>query len=461
MALFDALGKWLGLSEPPIQPDQTSAVAVGAAAGQMSSSTPPTGAYPKGLNNPYAALWRSVDNHLNKFMADCVLPHRIFEPDDVFQIVRMQVVGTTAEAQAVLQRFLDEFRPDSRRRATRLAIERTCSQGVSTTRFVDFNRDFEQVDLQETDAYAAQLSEMNQDGYEITLHGEWELQQAVPSAAASVPSPSALSGQPIDLEIHDAKGTRNLRITEFPFILGRKASMPQHAIEGTFVSRRHGMLERDAQQRVWFSDTSVNGSALDGVHTLAGERHPLRKGAVIVLGGNGANRSECPEITVRWSSADADENTPLRKPIHQAEDGMSTPLRTPLHSQGGSSVATPLTAHSTSATSRALCMLAIQDAHGSHTVAVTRLPFVIGRDAAADCRLPEANEGVSRTHLIIQAIDTTGACLQNSALGKWGTEVSGVEQPQEFALAWGKQITLAGRYTKTQPVTLQLLAPAQ
>jgi pSer/pThr/pTyr-binding forkhead associated (FHA) protein len=275
-----------------------------------------------------------------------------------------------------------------------------------------------------------------------------------------VPATSAITGLPIDLEIHDAKGTRNLRITQFPFILGRKVSMPQHAIEGTFVSRKHGILERDAQQRVWFSDTSVNGSALDGVHTLAGERHPLRNGAVIVLGGDGAVRAECPAITIRWSSSDVDENTPLRKPISQTDDGMSTPLRTPLNSQDVASGATPMTAHSSSATSRALCMLAIQDAHGSHTVAVTRLPFVIGRDAAADCRLPEANEGVSRTHLVMLSVDVTGARLHNSAFGKWGTEVKGVEQPQEFALAWGQQITLARRYAKTPPVTLQLLAPA-
>lgn len=460
MTVFSELAKFLGLTEA-IDGYENHSQPLGTNHTGSTASSPTNGTAPIGLYDPYAALWRSVDNHLSKFMAECVLTHRIYEPSDIFHIVRMQVVGTTAESQAVLQRFLDEFRPDSRRRATLLAIQRTCSQGVSSTRFVDFNRDFEQVDLQETDAYAAQLSEAKHDGYEITLHGEWELQQAVPSAAATVPTPSALSGLPIDLEIHDAKGTRNLRITEFPFVLGRRASMPQHAIEGTFVSRRHGMLERDAQQRVWFSDTSVNGSTLDGVHTLAGDRHPLRNGAVIVLGGDGAGRSECPEITVRWTSADEDENTPLRKPILQADDGMSTPLRTPLHSQSGSSVATPLTARSTSATSSALCLLAVQDAHGSHTVAVTRLPFVIGRDDGADCRLPEANEGVSRTHLVIQAIDTSGARIYNSAIGKWGTEVSGVEQPQEFALAWGKQITLAGRYTKTQSVTLQLLTPAQ
>lgn len=460
MTVFDALGKFFGLSEASNGSENPSQPVGATNIGATMASPTNLGTF-KNLHDPYAALWRSVDNHLNKFMSECVLTHRIYEPDDVFHIIRMQVVGTTAEAQAVLQRFLNEFRPDSRRRATLLAIERTCNQGVSTHKFVDFNRDFEQVELQQTDAYAAQLSEANQDGYEITLHGEWELQQAVPIAAGTSQTSSALNGLPIDLQIHDAQGTRNLRIINFPFLLGRKAAVPPHAIDGTFVSRRHGILERDAQQRVWFSDTSVNGSNLDGKHISPGERHPLRNGAVIFLGGEGASRADCPEITVRWSSVDADENTPLRKPIVQADDGMSTPLRTPLHSQSGASVSTPLTTHGAKPPTRALCMLAIQDAHGSHTVAVTRLPFVIGRDAAADCRLPEANEGVSRTHLVIQAIDTTGARIQNSALGKWGTEVNGLEQPQEFALAWGQKITLAGKYTKTQSVTVQLLAPGK
>ena len=104
-------------------------------------------------------------------------------------------------------------------------------------------------------------------------------------------------------------------------------------------------------------------------------------------------------------------------------------------------------------------MLAINDAHGSRTVAVTRLPYVIGRSESADCRVPEGNAGVSRDHLVIQAIDATGVRIHNNAVGKWGTEVDNAEQPEDFTLPWGRQVTLAARFAKTPAVTVLLLPP--
>ena len=106
-----------------------------------------------------------------------------------------------------------------------------------------------------------------------------------------------------------------------------------------------------------------------------------------------------------------------------------------------------------------LCVLAIKDAHGSRTVPVTRLPYVIGRSELADCRVPEDNAGVSRDHLVIQAIDAAGARIDNNAVGKWGTEVDDAEQPAQFTLPWGRQVTLASRFAKA-PVVTVLLLPA-
>jgi pSer/pThr/pTyr-binding forkhead associated (FHA) protein len=462
MTLFSNLAKFFGMDEAPSEDNTTNAIP---RSNTQSSYTPPLtkNTTTNNLKDPYAPLWQSVDRHLSNFMSECVRTHMIYEPNDVFHIVRIQVAGTTTDTQAILQRFLDEFRPDSRRRATLSAINRICIQGVSTKDFLDFNRDFDQTELEESDLYATQLSETNQGGYEITIFGEWALQQAVPASATTSSTSntsSVQSGAPIDLEINDAHGKRSLRITDMPFLLGRKSSTPQHAIAGSFISRKHGMLERDEQQRIWFVDSSVNGSCLDGVHVTPGERHPLRNGASLILGGEGANRSECPEIIVHWQTTEAEEGTPLRKPIVTKEDGASTPLRARLQPQDDVSNATPLSAQKNSATPKTLFMLGIQDAFGSHTIAVTKLPFAIGRDTSADCRLPEENEGVSRTHLIVQTIDAAGARIQNSAIGKWGTEVSGVEQMAEFTLPWGKLVKLAGKYTKTSPVTVQLLPPS-
>ena len=63
--------------------------------------------------------------------------------------------------------------------------------------FVDFNRDFDQADLNESDPYAAQLSEAHAGGYQVTLFGEWMLQQPVPpSVAVEVTGAAASSGPP-------------------------------------------------------------------------------------------------------------------------------------------------------------------------------------------------------------------------------------------------------------------------
>ncbi|HVE55158.1 MAG TPA: hypothetical protein VNB23_17390, partial [Ramlibacter sp.] len=135
-------------------------------------------------------------------------------------------------------------------------------------------------------------------------------------------------------------------------------------------------------------------------------------------------------------------------------DGATTPIRSAFDSATPAlSAATPLIA----APPGPLCVLAIRDAHGSRTVPVTRLPYVIGRSEVADCRVPEANAGVSRDHLVIQAIDAVGAQVVNNAVGKWGTEVDEAEQPGQFTLAWGRQVTLAGRFTKAPAVTVVLL----
>jgi len=104
-----------------------------------------------------------------------------------------------------------------------------------------------------------------------------------------------------------------------------------------------------------------------------------------------------------------------------------------------------------------MCVLAIQDAHGSRTVPVMRLPYVVGRSELADCRVPEDNVGVSRDHLVIQAIDAAGARIDNNAVGKWGTVVDEAEQPAQFTLPWGRQVTLARRFSKAPPVTVVLL----
>lgn len=448
MSFFDALARWLGLSDhaPATAPVST---------GVPSAIESPLPA----ATSPYAELWRSVDRHLAQFMIHSVLPHRQFEPDDVFNLVRIQVTGTTPAAQNAIDRFLAEFRPESRRKVVLAAVTRNCSEGVSTERFVDFNRDFDRAELEESDPYDAELADVHQGGYQLTLYGEWELQRAVPAHVApalAAAAGAATPGGPLDIDIHDATGRRQVQVGALPFALGRVGALPEQRIVGTFVSRRHGLLERDDQGRVWYRETSVNGSTLDNSPIAPGERRQLRNGALLRLGGEAADVAECPALTVRWPATndDDDASTPIRAPLRAPTDGAATPIRSAFDSATPAlSAATPLIA----APAGPLCVLAIRDAHGSRTVPVTRLPYVIGRSEVADCRVPEDNAGVSRDHLVIQAIDAVGAHVVNNAVGKWGTEVDEAEQPGQFTLAWGRQVTLAGRFTKAPAVTVLLL----
>ncbi|MDP9912400.1 pSer/pThr/pTyr-binding forkhead associated (FHA) protein [Variovorax boronicumulans] len=446
MSLFDTLARWLGLSEPVPAATSTDTVSIGAPLPSATAQSP---------ISPYAELWQSVDRHLAQFMVHSVLPHRQFEPEDVFKLVRIQVTGTTPAAQNAIERFLAEFRPESRRKVVLAAVTRNCAQGVSTEGFVDFNRDFDRAELEESDPYDAQLVDAYQGGYQLTLYGEWELQRAVPvttppsAGAASRAAPLAV---PLDLHIHDAAGRRQVQVATLPFVLGRAATSAEGHIVGAFVSRRHGLLERDEQGRIWYRETSVNGSILDDGAIAPGECRQLRNGAQLRLGGDASNAAECPVLIIRWAAPhDADAHTPIRAPLRAGTDGV-TPIRTSLD-DGAHPAPTPLSA----APARPLCVLAVKDAHGSRTVPVTRLPYVIGRSELADCRVPEDNAGVSRDHLVILAIDAAGARIDNNAVGKWGTEIDDAEQPAQFTLAWGRQVKLAGRFVKAPAVTVLLL----
>ena len=441
----------LGLSEAPPAVLPASS---GVGAAPMSAQQPLPAAL--GGHGPYAELWRSVDRHLAQFMVRSVLPHRQFEPDDAFKLVRIQITGTTPAAQSAIDRFLTEFRPESRRKVVLAAVKRNCPQGVSTEDFVDFNRDFESAELDDSDPYDAQLAPAHQGGFELTLYGEWQLQHPLPANArqAADIDTGAQPEAPLQIEVDDAQGRRALSVAQLPFVIGRSAARPEQAVAGQFVSRRHGLLERDGQGRVWYRDTSVNGSSVDGSATAPGERRQLANGARLRLGGDAANPRECPELVVSWptgsDASDAEAQTPIRAPLRDGSAD-ATPIRT------GLGAATPLVA----AVPGPLCLLAIQDAHGSRTVAVTRMPYVIGRGEQADCRLPEANAGVSRDHLVLRAVSGAGAELDNNAADKWGTVVDGVEQPAHFTLGWGRQATLAGRFGTAPPVTVELLTSAR
>ncbi len=457
--MFDRLAKWLGMStsSEESEPKAAQPSGVGSVASLAPSFAQPVAG---NLSHPYHKLLQSVDQHLAAFMARSVVPHRQLEGEDVFNLIRVQVEAVGQENASQLSSFLSEFRAETRRKVIVAAVQRNCGQAVSTEDFVDLNKSFEQAELLEVDAYAAQLSESDHHGFRVTMYGEWTLQRPVPPTSSAPPSAHAhRDGCWIDIDLTDAKGTRSIRVEKFPFIVARQAAENQFGISGTFVSRRHGVLELDATGHFWYVDTSVNGSSIDGVTMTHGQRRAVSGHCRLVLGGEGAREADCPVLNLHvHTPGEVHSVTPIRPSMGpQVQNAGQTPLRPPSAGAVGTPTATPLA--SLAAARPATCLLAIQDATGSRTIAVTHLPFTIGRDEAADFRIPEANAGVSRKHLVIVAIDSVGARVLNNAADaqRWGTEVDGVELPAECTVPWNARVRLAARYAAAAPVSIQLL----
>lgn len=452
MSIFEVVARFLGMTNEP-QAGSAGATPAAGGVGPQHPVHPST----QGVQDPYADLWRSIEAHLSVFMTKSVLPHRKYAKDDVFNLKRMQVCGVGSGEQETVQRFLDEFRADVRRQIVLAAVSRCCSEGVSSEGFVDLNRDFDQAELDESDPYASGLAGASDGGYRVTLYGEWVLQQPVPSSAARGAVSAGTVHSPIELQIDDAAGTRQVSVESFPQLLGRGVKMGDKPLMGTFLSRRHGLLDWESSGRLVYRDTSVNGSMVDGVHTTAGESRELHPSSCLVLGGAGAAPSDCPVITVIAGIPDGAQGgkTPVRAPIMGGS--ASTPVRASLQP----AAATPLTPTPPAPTGRkTLCLLAVQDAKGSRTVAVTGLPFVIGRGESSDYQVPEGNAGVSREHLVLEAIDSKGATVLNRGAEdrRWGTSVDGAEQPGQFVLAWNSVAVLAPRYREAPSVRVHLLS---
>lgn len=438
MGIFDRIAGLLGLQSGGQSRPAAVSVPHSAGAGAAVGSSSGTSGPPVVTTDPYAELWASVERYLEAFMVQRVAPHLKYEPNDVFRLERVQVLAKSPFADELLVRFLAEFRADSRRRAFLEKLRRVCPKGVSSEHFVDFNRDFDAAVLDNSDAFLAALQESVSGAYEVTLFGEWVFQEAAPPPGAGA------SGPPVRLDIRDEQGLRRVELPAMPVMLGRTPGAQGCEIRGKFVSRKHGVIERDATGRVWYRDVSANGTSVDGVQLASGARCELQPGAMLRLGADGASIefADCPELRVDWEAADSDDATPIRQRDGLAE---ATPIRGRADGPGKAQA------------SSTLCLMAVQDAEGSHTMAITSLPFSVGRANHSDYRAPEINLGVSREHLVIERLGPQGAEIH--ATGKWGTSVNGMPMPDRFLLAYGQPMELASGYKDAPTVIVELLRP--
>jgi predicted component of type VI protein secretion system len=252
-------------------------------------------------------------------------------------------------------------------------------------------------------------------------------------------------GPKLRLSMQDAKqaGARAADIERFPAVLGSSAQADVE-ISGYYVSARHCTLHWEGEQ-FWLADHSTNGTWVDGERVRRGSRVPLANGAQLSFGRDrgDAGYDRYPALRaqlVRHTEAPGATATPVAP-------SASTPIAPGL--------AAPVSAMA-QVENAPLAVLAIIDATGSPRHDVLRLPFTIGRGSAQDYVVPDANQGVSREHLVIESINRSGAVALNRAVARNGTFAGTQALPERFVWRFGEEIVLGEKWANAPAVRIAL-----
>jgi hypothetical protein len=141
----------------------------------------------------------------------------------------------------------------------------------------------------------------------------------------------------------------------------------------------------------------------------------------------------------------------MRKPV--APGASSTPVAPSRSTPVAPAIVTSM---HTSGKRVPLAVLAIVDATGSPRRDILKLPFTIGRGSAQDYVVPDANQGVSREHLVIEEINRSGAVTFNRAVGKNGTFAGSQVLPERFIWRFDQEIVLGEKWTSAPVVRMSL-----
>ncbi len=405
----------------------------------------------------YAPIKEAVERRVKTFLRQDLVSHLEIGFNEIFLLHYIEIVAESQGAVA-LDQFLHEFSPEARVHWVKKLLGPAVGQHVSLDQFVGLDKEFTAEDLAETDPFEEALNQAATPPYRIVLHGRWESgpaaeQQAAPSSGAnrSPPRQSAgLAGPCVRLSVQDAKspnprkgvGTRLAEIEHFPAVLGSSVHADVE-VSGYYVSARHCTLHWEREQ-LWLEDHSTNGTWVDGKSVHSGTRVALANGAVLGFGRNNGRREHdrYPAINVEFMRA-------------LAPGATSTPVSpscpTPVAPGVTTAVAIPVPGEKAP-----LAVLAIVDATGSSRCDVLKLPFTIGRGSAQDYVVPDANQGVSREHLVIEEINRSGAVTLNRAVDKNGTFGGNQPLPARFVWRFGEEIVLGEKWTDAPMVRMSL-----
>lgn len=397
----------------------------------------------------YAAIREAVERRVSAFLRRDLVSHLEIGFNEIFVLHYIEICAD-AQGKPQLMLFLKEFSPEARIDWVKKLLGPAVGQHVNIDQFMGLDQEFAAEDLAETDPFEDELNFSAKPLYRVTLHGRWEARQI--AAPAQNKQPLRGAGPSLHLTIQDAKATdptaggamRHVELAEFPAVLGSSAQADIE-VSGYYVSAMHCTLHWN-EGRIWVEDHSTNGTWLDGTRLQRGTRSVLKDGAVLSFGRarGDAGYERYPAVRIHGIgtlAAVGANHTPVAPPSDVV----------PIPPEG----ATPIAAF-VSHEPVPLAVLDIVDATGTPKRDVLRIPFSIGRGSAQDYVVPDANEGVSREHLILETIDQNGALTRNLAAGKNGTFAGHLPLPEKFVWRFGEEIVLAEKWTGAPVVRLSL-----
>ena len=409
----------------------------------------------------YAPIRNAVERRVSAFLRDDLVSHLEIGDNEMFVLHYIEIAADS-QGEPELDQFLHEFSPESRVQWVRKLLGGAVGQHVSVDQFLGLDREFAPEQLAETDPFEEALNQSVIPPYRVILHGRWEAKAAVAALKAVdapeeavAPENARESGPTLRLSVQDAKepdagswnGTRVIEVSEYPAVIG-SSTQADVEVSGYYVSARHCTLHCEGQQ-LWLVDHSTNGTWIDGERVRPGARIAIAHGAVLGFGrdkGTG-EYDRYPAVRAQFMRK-APAGGTIPTPVAPSR---ATPV-----APAAVVAAAPLAAPLTGARKLPLAVLAIVDATGSPRRDVLTLPYTIGRGSAQDYVVPDANQGVSREHLVIEAIDASGALTLNRAVGRNGTSAGNAALPERFVWKFGQEIVLGEKWASAPVVRLSL-----
>ncbi|MEO6624687.1 MAG: FHA domain-containing protein [Burkholderiaceae bacterium] len=419
----------------------------------------------------YAPIREAVERRVNAFLRQDLVSHLEIGFNEIFLLHYVEIAADSHGAVA-LNQFLHEFSPEARVLWVKKLLGPAVGRHVSVEQFLGLDKEFLPEALSETDPFEEHLNQAASPLYRVVLHGRWDSAppaQAAAPAGASVsaeppaeapPSPLRVPGPRLRLYVQDAKAqaagergeARVAEIAYFPAVLGSSVHADVE-VAGYYVSARHCTLRWEAGQ-LWLADHSTNGTWVDGTRIRRGSRVAVADGAALDFGrdrGDG-DWHRYPSMRIQLTPGAVLPGASFTPVAPSASTPVAPAMGVAMAASSGNG---PYSIPAQPENS-CLAVLAIVDAGGNSQRDVFKLPFTIGRGSAQDYVVPDANQGVSREHMVIEAIDNSGAVICNRAMARNGTFSGGQALPERFIWRFGEEILLGEKWTGAPVVRMCL-----